>query len=100
MLRNLKCGVTCGSKYAKIRDTRKASIEDTMEEVLSRVGQKDKLIYVGLQRGESMLVKQMHKYSDDPSVCDLYVAKEDIVRSDWVLALTKNSPFLPQFNEK
>ncbi|PRD36663.1 UNVERIFIED_CONTAM: hypothetical protein NCL1_07912 [Trichonephila clavipes] len=47
-----------------------------------------------------MLVKQMHKYSEDPSVCDLYVAKEDIVRSDWSLALIRNSPFLLQFNEK
>ncbi|GIX85542.1 lig_chan-Glu_bd domain-containing protein [Caerostris darwini] len=76
----------------------KLHIEDTMEEV-HRIRPEGQPIYVWIAE-RSMLVKQMHKYSDDPSVCDLYVAKEDIVRSDWVLALTKNSPFLPQFNEK
>ncbi|GIY33276.1 glutamate receptor ionotropic, delta-2 [Caerostris darwini] len=76
----------------------KLHIEDTMEEV-HKSRPEGQPIYVWIAE-RSMLVKQMHKYSDDPSVCDLYVAKEDIVRSDWVLALTKNSPFLPQFNEK
>ncbi|GFQ79588.1 uncharacterized protein TNCT_439031 [Trichonephila clavata] len=76
----------------------KLHIEDTMIEVHEKRPERSP-IYVWVAE-RSMLVKQMHKYTEDPSVCDLYVAKEDIVRSDWSLALIRNSPFLLQFNEK
>ncbi|CAL1266948.1 unnamed protein product, partial [Larinioides sclopetarius] len=76
----------------------KFHIQDTMVEV-HRPRPEGAPIYVWIAE-RSMLVKQMHRYTDDPSVCDLYVAKENIINADWVLALTKNSPFLNQFNEK
>ncbi|XP_071037494.1 ionotropic receptor 25a-like [Parasteatoda tepidariorum] len=86
-LKNMKDNVIPGKYH----------IEDTMK----RVHEHDERtpIYAWIA-DRSMLVKQMHKYSDDSVICDLYVAKDGIVRSDWSIALVKNSPFLRQFNDK
>ncbi|XP_035216207.1 ionotropic receptor 25a-like [Stegodyphus dumicola] len=75
----------------------KVKIADTMEKVHGQ--QEGSSVYVWVAE-RAMLVKMMHKYSDDPFICDLYVGREDIIRSDWSLALIKNSPFLSQFDAK
>ncbi|KAG8186667.1 hypothetical protein JTE90_014743 [Oedothorax gibbosus] len=75
----------------------KYTIDDIMVEVHKK-GPEGSPIYAWI--GErSTLVKKMHVYTDDKSVCDLYVGNGDILRSDWTLALVRNSPFLDQFDD-
>lgn len=49
---------------------------------------------------KAILERKMKQISREEGICDIYVSKNYIQRSDWALALQKGSVFLEQFNHR
>ncbi|XP_067138426.1 probable glutamate receptor isoform X2 [Centruroides vittatus] len=103
---HFKFGVKEGSYLSFTNSSLFNGIDDSLLEIIPANATPDNVIELVRQSSivwiaeKAVLERKMRQISREENICDIYVSKDYIQRSDWALALQKNSVFFEQFNHR